>query len=72
MGGGGKSPKVQTQDTSALDEQRRQAQLDAERAQAKEERMTQLEQEREAAVKASGRRSTILAGEEQKTSLLGG
>lgn len=71
MGGGGKA-KVQTQDTSAIDEQRRQARMEQEAAQAKESRLSDLEKEREAAVKLSGRKATILAGEEGQTSVLGG
>lgn len=74
MGGGGGKAKQQTVDTSAQDRMAEQARLEAQIAQAKEDRLAQQTAEREANVKKSGRKATILAGEESSgtTSLLGG
>lgn len=73
MGGGGKGASTPKIDTSAQERQAEQARLEAQIAQAKEDRLAEQEREREANVKKSGRKATILAGEEgESTSLLGG
>lgn len=72
--GGMFKPKIPKADTSALkaaEEQRKKAKQEAEAAQVKLDATEEANRQRKKNVAASGRASTVLAGEESTNSLLG-